>query len=101
MHDLRVDLWKSLAMKILGFFLLGALIGGAAAVAVANTSTDRWGGSPDERYGSSKPAVPRDGDGGRTCETERGACPIAVMKPLGSICTCSISGGVVSGYVRW
>jgi hypothetical protein len=88
-------------MKRLGLFLLTVLIGGAAGVALANTMTDSWGGPGDERYGSAKPALPRDWGGGRTCETDRGACPISAGKPLGSICTCSISGGVVSGYVRW
>lgn len=88
-------------MKRLGLFLLAFLVGSAAGIAIANAVTDSWGGSTDERYGSSKPAVPRDGGGGRTCETDRGACPMSAAKPLGSICTCSISGGVVPGYVRW
>jgi len=101
MDDLAPDLWKNPDMKRQRLGLIVLLMAGLASTATADATTDQWGGPNDDRYGSSKPALTRDWGGGRVCETERGACPISAPKPLGSICTCSISGGVVPGYVRW
>jgi hypothetical protein len=67
-------------------------------------------GDPGERWGSDDGRLidrigPRPNSpieiGGRTCQTDGGACLMAGPKPQGSICTCSISGSVKSGYVRW
>src|SRR5476651_2511524 len=109
MDDLAPDLWKNPAMRRQAMFLVALLVAGTASVvasvvagvATADTTTDRWGGPNDDRYGSSKSGLPSDRGGGRTCETERGACLISAPKALGSICTCNISGGIVPGYVRW
>jgi hypothetical protein len=87
---------------------LGTLLA-APQLAVAESAGDRFGQPDHDRSWSDNTGSlgrelrlfsPR-GPSGRTCETERGACPMAMPLPLSSICTCSISGSVVSGYVRF